>query len=82
MLEADVQTRNLIVGILFGAIGAMLILLAVLLLVVNATGFFGPQTEDRPIWKPILVILGIGATLLCGGISIAKGHYWLVKLLK
>lgn len=82
MLESDVQTRNLIAGIIFIVIGVLLITLAVLLLVVSATGFFGPQTEERPIWKPVLVIFGIGAILLCGGISTAKGHYWLVKLLK
>ena len=82
ILESDVQSRNMIAGIIFGFVGAILILLAVLLLVASATGFFGPQTEERPIWKPVLLVFGLGVVFLFGGISTAKGSYWLVKLLQ
>jgi hypothetical protein len=82
VLESNVKSRNLIAGIIFGIVGAFLILLAGLLVLASATGFFSPQPEDKPLWKPVLLVFGLGVVFLLGGISTAKGSYWLVKLLQ
>jgi hypothetical protein len=82
ILESSVQSRNLAAGIIFGVVGVVLILIALLILVASAAGYFSPQTEEKPIWKPLLLLFGLGAIFVGGGISTAKGSYWLVKLLQ
>src|SRR5258705_11927451 len=73
-LESDLRQRYLAVGVVFSLIGIILILLALWLVVANASGYFGHQTEEIPIWKPVAIISGIGALFLIGGIGTARGN--------
>lgn len=80
MLAGEVQTRNLIAGVMLGVVGVMIIAFGMFFVrgVANGTMQMDPDTS----WLMLLILPVTGVLFILGGFATAKGSYWFIKILR